>query len=78
MTLDESLVEQGSLANVSQFGWFGTPKREMASTCARNISDCCPRWFLNKYNVEISIDFKNGVDDEIILLYVLWEYFQFF
>jgi len=43
----------------------------MASTCARNISDCCPRWFLNKYNVEISIDFKNGVDDEIILLYVL-------
>ena len=29
MTLGESLVEQGSLAKVSQLGWFGTPSREM-------------------------------------------------
>jgi len=31
MTLGELLVEQGSLANVSQFRWFETPKRRTPS-----------------------------------------------
>ena len=31
MTLGESLGKQGSLANVSQLGWFGTPSRGIPS-----------------------------------------------
>ena len=31
MTLGKSLVEQGSLAKVSQLGWLGIPTKEMPS-----------------------------------------------
>ena len=36
--------------------------------------ECSPWWFLNEYNIKALIDFKNGVDKEVILSNILQEY----
>ena len=39
-----------------------------------NGFECSPWWFLGEYDIEALIDFKNGIDEEVILLNILWEY----
>jgi len=45
---------------------------------ARNGSYCCPRWFLDEDNVEIVVDFKNCIYNEIIFSDILWKNLQVF
>jgi len=70
--------------------WFsskGKPIRMIGNAYSRNTfticwarsgSNCCPRWFLDEYDVEALIDFKYGVDEKVILLNILREYLQVF
>jgi len=45
---------------------------------ARNRSNGCPRWFLNENNIEVTVDFENWVDNEVIFLDILWKNLQVF
>jgi len=43
---------------------------------AGNRPNSCPRWFLDKNNIKIVIDFKYGVDNKVVLSNVLREDLQ--
>jgi len=39
-----------------------------------NGSECSLWWFLDEYDIKALIDFKNSVDEEVILSNILREY----
>ena len=43
-----------------------------------NRPNSCPRRFLNEDNVKVMVNFEDQVDNEIILLNILWKDFQVF
>ena len=44
----------------------------------RNRPNSCPRWFLDKDNVKVTVDFKDWADNEVIFLDILWKNLQIF
>ena len=54
--------------------WNAYKGNDFAICWAGNSSDCHPQWFLDKYDIEILVDFENSVDEKIILSYILREY----
>ena len=69
-----SLVE--GLEKVIQLGWFGTPTNySLFTSWTWYRANYEPRWFLDEDNIKIWLSLKNGVDNWIVFLNVLWKNF---